>query len=413
MADFNAAQAGTMSPEDYAQQQALNRQQRFAEMLMQNNQQPQGQMISGRYVAPSPWQSLQAPVNMLLGAYLGKQSDTDAAKLAEKIRQAKGAKEETITNLITGTPEKTTELAGPYAGNVPMPTAVAPATKPDLSAALREMSTNNPYGAGSEYKAALVGNMIPKKTDEMLNFEAAKADGFKGSFTDYKNKMTDYQKAELALRGAEANKGQIVETPNGVMLINPRTGASTPVMANGQPVMGKNPLTESQGKAAVFHSQMVSASNELNNVYNKGFNPNSPAAQAQTSLAGGMFNALAPSNSQEAKQAQNQWTEAYLRFKTGAGTNASEVEANRKTYFPQIGDKPDAIAQKARMRAQAESDISMAAGPQAARMGAQPNTAAPVVMNPSKPAQATPQFDPNLLQYMTPEQQALFSPQKK
>ena len=80
MADFNVAQAGTMSPEDYAQQQALNRQQRFAEMLMQNNQQPQGQMISGRYVKPSWAQQLQAPVNMLLGAYLGKQSDTEAAK---------------------------------------------------------------------------------------------------------------------------------------------------------------------------------------------------------------------------------------------------------------------------------------------------------------------------------------------
>ena len=193
MADFNAAQAGTMSPEDYAQQQALNRQQQFAQMLMQQGQQPaQGQMVSGRYVAPSPWQALQAPVNMLLGAYLGKQGDTEAAKLAQKIRDTKGAKEEAITNLITGTPEKTTELAGPYAGNIPMPTATKEATKPDLAAALREMNTNNPYGAGSEYKAALVGNMIPKKTDEMLNFDAARADGFKGSFNDFKNQMNQY-----------------------------------------------------------------------------------------------------------------------------------------------------------------------------------------------------------------------------
>ena len=46
MADqFNATQAGTLSPEDYAQQQAVNRQQRFAEMLMAQNQQPQGQMV--------------------------------------------------------------------------------------------------------------------------------------------------------------------------------------------------------------------------------------------------------------------------------------------------------------------------------------------------------------------------------
>ena len=366
MADFNVAQAGTMSPEDYAQQQALNRQQRFAEMLMQNNQQPQGQMISGRYVAPSPWQSLQAPVNMLLGAYLGKQSDTEAAKLAEKIRQAKGAKEETITNLITGTPEKTTELAGPYAGNVPMPTAVAPATKPDLSAALREMSTNNPYGAGSEYKAALVGNMIPKTPESVTEYNIAKADGFKGTFNDFKNQLTSYQKAELGLSGARLNLEQ---------------QKAAFEMQNGKP------LNESQGKAAVFHSQMVGANNELNNVYANGFNPNNPVAQAQTSMAGGMLNFLTPASSQQAKQAQNQWTEAYLRFKTGAGTNEHEIEANRKTYFPDVGDSPAVIQQKARMREQAQNDIAIAAGPQGARLGVQANPTAPVA--PVAPAQQT------------------------
>ena len=370
MADFNVAQAGTMSPEDYAQQQALNRQQRFAEMLMQNNQQPQGQMISGRYVKPSWAQQLQAPVNMLLGAYLGKQSDTEAAKLAEKIRQAKGAKEETITNLITGTPEKTTELAGPYAGNVPMPTAVAPATKPDLSAALREMSTNNPYGAGSEYKAALVGNMIPKTPESVTEYNIAKADGFKGTFNYFKNQLTPYQKAELGLSGARLNLEQ---------------QKAAFEMQNGKP------LNESQGKAAVFHSQMVGANNELNNVYANGFNPNKPQAQITTNMAGGMLNFLTPASSQQAKQAQNQWTEAYLRFKTGAGTNAHEIEANRKTYFPDVGDSPAVIQQKARMREQAQNDIAIAAGPQGARLGVQASPTAPVApVAPAPTQQATP-----------------------
>ena len=370
MADqFNALQAGTLSPEDYAQQQAVNRQQRFAEMLMAQNQQPQGQMVSGRYVAPSFFQMLNPLANVLAGAYVGKQADTKAAELAAKIRENKSAKEQEITNLITGTPETTTELAGPYAGNVPMPTAVAPATQPNLPAALRAINTNNPYGAGSEYKAALVSNFVPKKTDEMLNFEAAKADGFKGSFTDYKNKMTDFQKAELGLSGARLN----LEKEKAAF-----------EMLNGKP------LNESQGKAAVFHSQMVSASNELNNVYAKGFNPNNPAAQAQTSMAGGMLNFVTPAAAQQAKQAQNQWTEAYLRFKTGAGTNEHEIEANRKTYFPQIGDKPDQIAQKDRMRAQAEQDISMAAGPQGARMGSQRT------MTPSAPVAPAQQTTPSL-----------------
>jgi hypothetical protein len=83
---LNLNQAGTLSPEMFAQQQALNRQQQMASMLMQNNQQPQGQMISGRYVAPSWTQQLAPVANMLAGAYLGKQADTKATELAQALR---------------------------------------------------------------------------------------------------------------------------------------------------------------------------------------------------------------------------------------------------------------------------------------------------------------------------------------
>jgi len=245
-----------------------------------------------------------------------------------------------------------------------LPVAGREATKPDLSAALREMSINNPYGAGSEYKAALVGNMIPKTPESVTEYNIAKADGFKGSFNDFKNQLTPYQKAELGLSGARLN----LEQQKAVF-----------EMQNGKP------LNESQGKAAVFHSQMVGANNELNDVYAKGFNPNKPQSQATTSMAGGIFNFLTPASAQQAKQAQNQWTEAYLRFKTGAGTNAHEIEANRKTYFPDLGDSPAVVAQKARMREQAQNDIAMAAGPQGARMGVQSNPIAPISSN--QPAQ--------------------------
>ena len=45
---YNLGQAGTMTPELFAEQQDLNRQQRMAQMLMQQGQQaPQGQMIMG------------------------------------------------------------------------------------------------------------------------------------------------------------------------------------------------------------------------------------------------------------------------------------------------------------------------------------------------------------------------------
>lgn len=363
--ELNLSQQSTLPPELFAQQQALNRQQQMAAMLMQQGQQqPQGQMVSGRYVPTSFFQNIAPVANMLTGAYLAKKGDTEAAKLAEQLRTGRQEEQKAIMEKLN---------AG------------------DTKGALA-LASGSTYGGGKEFVPALIGNVIPKAatpTATMQEYDLAKSQGFKGSLLDFQREL----KKEV-----NAPAGQVVETPNGVMLVNTRTGATTPIMANGQPVLGKGNQTESQAKAGVFRSQMVSASNELNDVYGKGFDPTKPQSQVLTNLAGGMFNAVTPAAAQQAKQAQNQWTEAYLRFKTGAGTNAHEVEANRKTYFPEFGDKPEQIAQKARMRQQAEHDIAMAAGPMGAQMGAQPT---------QKPA-TSPQIDPALLQYMTPEQRKLF-----
>jgi hypothetical protein len=190
----------------------IDRKRKLAELLMARGmQQPQGQMISGRYVAPSFTQNLSSLFDAYQGNKIGEEQDQRQLALAEKIREAKDLKEKNITNLIAGTPDQSTEMAGPYGQNVnkggvnvPMPVAVQPGTKPDLAAALREIGTNNPYGAGKEYKATLLGNMIPKAvqpTNEMQNYEFAKTPAggsFKGSYNDFVNQLTPYQKASLA-----------------------------------------------------------------------------------------------------------------------------------------------------------------------------------------------------------------------
>jgi hypothetical protein len=100
-----ADQYGNLSPEDYAQQQQINRQQRLATMLMSQNQQPQGQMVSGRYVAPSFFQNLQPVANMLTGAYLSKQGDTQQQQLAEAIRGREAKETQKILGLQFGSPD--------------------------------------------------------------------------------------------------------------------------------------------------------------------------------------------------------------------------------------------------------------------------------------------------------------------
>jgi hypothetical protein len=81
MADgINLTQLGNLPPELYEQQQALNRQQQMAAMLMQQGQQaPQGQIISGRYVAPSFTQNLANLAQIYAGTSLQKEGDTKTA----------------------------------------------------------------------------------------------------------------------------------------------------------------------------------------------------------------------------------------------------------------------------------------------------------------------------------------------
>ena len=192
-------------PDDLlAAQQQLNRQQKMAEMLMAQNQQPQGQMISGRYVAPSIFQQLQPVANMLAGAYLSNKGDDKALALAKQIREGKANAEDEIVKNITGY-DKTTEMAGPYAGSVPMPTATK-RVEPNLSEALRQINTNQ-FGAGKDLRPMILEQLAPKLTAEQIRYKAAVADGSwnpekMGGFNAFLNQMSDKDKATLRMEGA-------------------------------------------------------------------------------------------------------------------------------------------------------------------------------------------------------------------
>lgn len=96
---------GNLSPEEYQQQQAITRQQQLASMLMQNNQQPQGQMVSGRYVPTSFFQNILPLVNTYVGKGLLEEGDVKAAKLAEAIRDREAKETQKILGLQFGSPD--------------------------------------------------------------------------------------------------------------------------------------------------------------------------------------------------------------------------------------------------------------------------------------------------------------------
>jgi hypothetical protein len=129
---------GAIPPELFAQQQQLNRQQQMAQMLLQQGMnQPQGQMVSGRFVAPSFFQYAAPLAQLYAGQSLAEKGDKAQADLAKALRQQYADEMQNYLKLQRGqeaTPEKYTEMAGPFGEgvgqnntNIPMPAAFKPA----------------------------------------------------------------------------------------------------------------------------------------------------------------------------------------------------------------------------------------------------------------------------------------------
>jgi hypothetical protein len=116
--------AGTLPPDLFAEQQQLNRQQQMAQMLMQQGQQmPSGQMVSGRYVAPSFFQYAAPLLQSFIGQNLAEKGDKKALELAAGLRKRYGDELSQYQSMIN---PKQTELAGPTPTGAPLMTQNLP-----------------------------------------------------------------------------------------------------------------------------------------------------------------------------------------------------------------------------------------------------------------------------------------------
>jgi len=93
----------------------LARAQRLAQMLS-STETPEGQMISGRFVAPSWTQNLAKLAQAGTGAYFADQAEKQQLELAKKIREGENVAMADYMSQLKGRPavNETTELAGPY-----------------------------------------------------------------------------------------------------------------------------------------------------------------------------------------------------------------------------------------------------------------------------------------------------------
>jgi len=181
--------------------------------------------------------------------------------------------------------------------------------------------------------------------------------------------MSPSEAANLAIRQAEFARGatEIKETPEGFVYVPKMPGgAALPVVsAGGQQVKGVSggQPTEAQSTAAGFAQRMELANSIINNLP-AGVQPGwgTRAAEAIPFVGGAIARTGQSVETQKYDQAAQDWIRAKLRKESGAAIGKDEMVQEYNTYFPQVGDSPEKLAQKAEARRVATIGMQKAAG---------------------------------------------------
>jgi hypothetical protein len=172
-------------------------------------------------------------------------------------------------------------------------------------------------------------------------------------------------KADLAYGGGDANKtgvagpdGKIIPYPEGLDAAGRKTFANEIARINADAAGGKK--TEVQAKSEKFANLMEVAEKNLKGIEGEGL---SLSGKTLGALPGGVGNYGQSSNFQKYTQAKNKFITSLLRDESGAAIGTQEFTRYERELFPQPGDGPEVIAQKAENRKAAIDAMKKSAGP--------------------------------------------------
>jgi hypothetical protein len=244
---------GTLPPELYEQQQQLNRQQKMAQALIQQGQQmPQGQTVSGRYVAPSFFQNIAPLVQTYLGSRMAEKGDKQALDLAAQLRKRYGDELKEFRNLMQGREELAPEQAGPTQTGQAIPQEMvrgapnvqgaydfaASAYNPALQAAGLRKLTEGPIKVGVE--DTLIDPVTMKPVFTGAGKPRAPLQIDTGTAIELRDPANPTVVLQTIPKSQMPTAGQVVERDDGTFLVDTRTGQAKPVMgAGGQQLAGK------------------------------------------------------------------------------------------------------------------------------------------------------------------------------
>jgi hypothetical protein len=174
------------------------------------------------------------------------------------------------------------------------------------------------------------------------------------------NVVLDKDNMSVLYTAPDAPASSIKEFQDFSKLTAPEQAAYLRLQEQKRPVTNINMPSEGERKAGLFQEQMRAASNTISSL--GPVDMANKTNQAQFKGAGGLGNIAIDPKIQQYKQAADQWSESYLRVKTGAAATAPEVELNNRTFFPVFGDDAATVKLKERMRKKAEQDLGIMAG---------------------------------------------------
>jgi hypothetical protein len=238
---------GNLPLEEVLKQQQISRQQQMAQLLMQQGmQQPQGQMVSGRYVAPSIFQNLAGLANVYMGQRGIEKAEQEQLKMAERLREREGQSVKEYFQALEGTP------AQPVPKGYELVDAGTPATGPNYQKALQ--IATNPY-APSWLKSQAVEMLKPQKLGEgdvltRINPRTGQMETIASGGEKYRAPISVDTGAKIELRDPRDPTKILQVIPKSLSIadqINMQFEGKLGGYGSGMPNMGGQPNVSAQG----------------------------------------------------------------------------------------------------------------------------------------------------------------------
>jgi hypothetical protein len=342
-------------------------------------------MISGHYVAPSWTQQLAPMANVLAGNAISERADVKQQELANALR----VKQKEVVDAFTSAKTSKEKFAAATSEYAPawLKTVGAEMLKTQKAGEGDIISQLNLETGVHEPILKGAPKYHPIQTIDL---------GTKGVMVIDPNTGT----RTMMEKGREAHAGQVVETANGPMLIDTRTGSAKPIMVNGEQLPPK--LSSEQSKDITAINQQLKTIDGAIDAIKKNPSVFSYTRGLAGDLPKGETVAARYQKPEETAARSYVFNNVSAVIKERAGTAQSSGEAKRlNSFLPDTYDDAQTIINKFDGFKAYLKDLEA---------GTRQN---PNVSNVPKTPQApsapkAPAVDPALLQYMTPEQKALF-----